>query len=678
MTDDSMLEKSVVPAQLTHVFISYSRHDSDRVKMIEEALSRMPSLEVVIDYEDILPAEEWKKRLKQMIVRADTVVFCLSTSSARSDVCAWEVATAESLSKRIVPVVLEEVGENVPGGLAKLNYVFFTSKNQFVEALPLLTNAIMTDIEWLRSHTRYTEIASLWKVEASEDQLLRGQELNAAESWLAKRPVSAPLPADMAVKFIRESRNVENEILKRASFRSQAISLSSIIALILITTLSVFLYSAWQNALKNQSRILAREATQIAHTGDIRKARLIALEVLPDKRASLFSRAYWRPSGEPEWDEIAKGWISTVSMLGHTDSIRSIAISPGFDFILTTSFDNSGILWSVDGTKLQTLLGHEDSLWHGEFSPSDELIVTASSDGTARIWNYSGDIQAVLRPPGPKNLIYTASFSRDGQLIVTAGNSNHAHLWSSDGLFVGTLTGHNENIRHVEFSPDGKFIVTASDDGSARVYDRSGEYKFSIDHHDDSVLSARFHPDSKLIVTASADNTARVFDLTGHQIALLDRHSDVVWTAIFTPDGSRILTTSRDSTGHLWTSSGNHIKRLSDYSSDAPTQVSFNRDGIRMLITESYGASVYDMDGNLLQSSVGFPGPRANLGSFFVRVGESDWIYGQSGNDAHIFRYMPDHQAFIEFTKNTIDICLTESEHQSFGFSTVSSWNCGN
>ena len=60
----------------------------------------MPTL----DRHGISGAENWQQRLGAMIRDADTVVFVLSLSSARSDICKWEVKEAIRLGKRIVPV----------------------------------------------------------------------------------------------------------------------------------------------------------------------------------------------------------------------------------------------------------------------------------------------------------------------------------------------------------------------------------------------------------------------------------------------------------------------------------------------------------------------------------------------------------------------------------------------
>jgi len=90
------------------VFLSYSRRDRDEAQRVSQVL-RERAFGVFRDTDDILPTEEWKDRLEQLIEEADTIVFLPSPNSVASDVCAWEVEYATSLNKRIAPIVIVEV-----------------------------------------------------------------------------------------------------------------------------------------------------------------------------------------------------------------------------------------------------------------------------------------------------------------------------------------------------------------------------------------------------------------------------------------------------------------------------------------------------------------------------------------------------------------------------------------
>src|SRR5262245_2363418 len=107
------------------VFISYSRDDLKFADQLDAALNAC-GFECLIDRHGISGGEDWKRRLGNLIREADTVVFVLSPTSARSEICAWEVDEAARLNKRILPVNCRPLqGTSPPPHLRDLNYIFF-------------------------------------------------------------------------------------------------------------------------------------------------------------------------------------------------------------------------------------------------------------------------------------------------------------------------------------------------------------------------------------------------------------------------------------------------------------------------------------------------------------------------------------------------------------------------
>ena len=205
--DRTLPQDERAPADKIKVFVSYSRQDAEFVAKIVDALAAQGDVHVFRDTDDILPTEEWKQRLANLISQADTIVFCLSPHSAASEVCKWEVEHAESLNKRIMPVVVEPIAhDDAPEELAKLNYIFFDSAEGFSSSLDSLVQSLHTDIGWIREHTRIGELARRWGSSKRRDDLLRGMALIEAEQWTRYRPGTAPeLSADINT-FIAASR----------------------------------------------------------------------------------------------------------------------------------------------------------------------------------------------------------------------------------------------------------------------------------------------------------------------------------------------------------------------------------------------------------------------------------------------------------------------------------------
>jgi hypothetical protein len=207
------------------LFLSYSRDDLQFATQLSFSL-RAFGHKVSIDHSDLHGGEAWRSRLRQLIIETDTVVFVLSPSSAASEVCRWEVDQAVGLAKRIIPVVCRALGRSEPHpALRELNYIFFypepaSPDSGFGKGLATLVDALSQDIEWLRDHTRLTEMAVHWdRTGRSGDLLLRGSELGAFRDWRARRPASAPPLTGLQQSFIDASDMLERELSDEARQR---------------------------------------------------------------------------------------------------------------------------------------------------------------------------------------------------------------------------------------------------------------------------------------------------------------------------------------------------------------------------------------------------------------------------------------------------------------------------
>ena len=145
---------------------------------------------------------------KNLIVKADTVIFVLSPDAVASDICTKEVDFAASLNKRFAPIVYRRVEDNAtPEPLRNLNFVFFDDPSQFDASVGRLAEALQTDIAWIRKHTDYGEAARRWQAGGrTGGLLLRSPVLEDAEHWLASQPRNAPEPTENIRSYVIESR----------------------------------------------------------------------------------------------------------------------------------------------------------------------------------------------------------------------------------------------------------------------------------------------------------------------------------------------------------------------------------------------------------------------------------------------------------------------------------------
>jgi hypothetical protein len=206
MTASAAAQKSEQQSK-AKVFISYSRKDMAFADRLEAALG-VRGFEPLIDREEIYAFEDWWKRIETLIARADTVVFVISPDAVSSNVCHKEVAFAASLNKRFAPVVYRRAeGKTVPQALARLNFIFFDDKAAFEQSADRLAEALHIDIEWIRKHTEFGELARLWALaKRANGLLLRSPALENAERWIASQPKGAPTPTEETQAFIGRSR----------------------------------------------------------------------------------------------------------------------------------------------------------------------------------------------------------------------------------------------------------------------------------------------------------------------------------------------------------------------------------------------------------------------------------------------------------------------------------------
>ena len=111
--------------------------------------------------------------------------------------------------------------------------------------IPTLLEAINTDLEWVREHTRTLERAIEWDQQGRDKSfLLRGVDLEAAENWQADAVQGKePQPTHLQAIYIQTSR-------QDAKRRRRNLLIGVSVALVVSIALGITALFQWQEAQK--------------------------------------------------------------------------------------------------------------------------------------------------------------------------------------------------------------------------------------------------------------------------------------------------------------------------------------------------------------------------------------------------------------------------------------------
>jgi WD40 repeat protein len=593
------------------VFVSYSRRDGEFVSRLAAALNDR-GREAWVDIDGIRDAEVFPAALRAAIEQSDGFLFVISPDSVASAYCEQEVEHARELNKRIVPLLLRPVADgSVPEAIRVRNWIPFTDgEGEFEPGVSRVVDALDTDLEWTREHTRWLVKALEWDGEGRERSfLLRGSELTAAEAWLAQEAGKEPEPTALQREYAAASRVAATRRQRRLAGVAGAVAAVSlgllVFALISRSQAIGARNAAREQALTAKSQALAAESqTQLAV--DPERSILLAVAAMRDRvtpeatfslRAALDASPirYRLPDAglqtcgqggftapgvafSPDGRRVAEGLCGGVVALAdaHTGHVlRRLHVGGGpFGGIVAYSPDGKEIAACCRRTRVLLLdaasgrvraVGPVSGTAPLAFAFDPKTTVLALGGfGKVLLWNYDSGHTRTLRfargrnPPPAVSL----AFSPDGRRLAGSvpGSPGLGVLDVRTGRRLATSTA---GFGPVAYSPDGRTLAAALElpggaAGRIVLLDaRTLELRRTLlTVQDVQPTAVAYSPDGSRLAYGFADGTAGLIALgTGRRVVSYLGQTAAISAVSFSPDGRFVATGSSDGTTRVWRAS---------------------------------------------------------------------------------------------------------------------------
>ena len=253
------------------------------------------------------------------------------------------------------------------------------------------------------------------------------------------------------------------------------------------------------------------------------------------------------------------------SPIYHKSRINSVIVDK---YIITASFDGTIIIHNKNFQPLQQLKGHKSYIYHCCLSPDKKYLVSTSNDNSIIVWSME-TFQRVATLVGHIGAVYKCVFYGNNELI--SSGKDGVKFWSiryDDKHFTVSnpfvFPPQDYAITNCQIDPRKPQIAFALEYGlSIFLNDFSGnKIVLSGENRQKPFLGSlgpvrflQFHP-QKNIIASSCDiglaflwnmqNGQKIRKYSGHKVGKHVRH------CVFNKDGTRLASASYDSTVRIW------------------------------------------------------------------------------------------------------------------------------
>lgn len=259
---------------------------------------------------------------------------------------------------------------------------------------------------------------------------------------------------------------------------------------------------------------------------------------------------------------------------GHAGAITGIAVSANGKTALSTSEDETVILWDLTRGQRQSQSPKQPPILGFGLSPdaTRALVIYPGAIMKVDVEKFRGFGQPIktasLTGSDALDVMRTAAVSAKGQGFVGGIDGKLFLLeWAERGR-PKPLAGLHEAVRCAAFAPTGDMAATGSGgvlkvgsfqpgkENLVALWDTGtgmAALRWKAEGHAQPVVSVAFSPDGQLLASGGADGEIRVWNAKdGKPVTTLTGHTGSILALAFTPDGKGLWSGADDRTARKW------------------------------------------------------------------------------------------------------------------------------
>ena len=159
------------------------------------------------------------------------------------------------------------------------------------------------------------------------------------------------------------------------------------------------------------------------------------------------------------------------------------------------------------------LEGHTDTVRSAALSADKTRLVTGGNDRTVRLWDFSTG-KELRNFEGHGEFVVGVDISRDGSRILSCGDDETMRVWDANtGEQLSQLEGNLAGVIAASFMPNPNFAVTVSEDSTVRLWDIEKEASIQTIDFEHSVCSAAINLPHQLLAVGTHSGHVYLVDL---------------------------------------------------------------------------------------------------------------------------------------------------------------------